>query len=258
MPENLKVNKLPTHTSLEIYTTDSPIDKTDRRPLPAFFYFALTGRESLAQDPYNQPIVFLGDAPIRKISFDLPFHGGELSHAHAIEKWKSELHQGNDFLNLYLAEAQKNIANLIDEGYVDPNKMAIGGLSRGAFIATHLAAREPRIKTLIGFAPMTQASRLDEKHRSENRSYDLEHLIDKLIGRKVRFYIGNRDMKVGTSACYAFIEQLADHSYKKGFRSPPVDLIISPSVGHQGHGTLPFIFQEGASWLKKELHTTSV
>lgn len=156
-----------------------------------------------------------------------------------------------------MVEAQKNIADLIDDGYVDPDRMAVGGLSRGGFIATHLAAREPRIKSILGFAPLTQLGWMHEwRHQKEAslaKSYDLINTIEKLTGKSLRFYIGNRDLRVGTSACYQFIEMLADYSYSNGYRSPPVDLIITPSVRHKGHGALPHIFQEGADWLKSQL-----
>lgn len=254
MSEDPEVRKIPSRTSLDIYTLSKTFDP---EPLPTFIYFALSGEDSLTLDPFNQPVTFLGDNSIRKISFTLPFHGGELSNTEAVKKWGTELLAGNDFLESFLSEAQQNIADLIDDGYVDPEKMAIGGLSRGGFIATHLAAREPRIKTILGFAPLTQLGWMHDWRQVDTgalpKSYDLMNIIDKLPGRNLRFYIGNRDLRVGTSACYEFIEKLADYSYNNGFRSPPVDLIINPSVGHKGHGTLPHIFKEGADWLRAQL-----
>lgn len=254
MYENQTIRKLPSSTSLEIYCS-SPNDAPE--PLATFFYFALSGRDSLTLDPFNQPVTFLGDAPIRCISFSLPFHGGELSNTEAINKWGSELLKANDFLDPFLSEAHQNIVDLIEAGYVDPDRIAIGGLSRGGFIATHLAAREQRIKTILGFAPLTQLGWMHEWRHQEDaslaKSYDLLHLIEKLAGRELRFYIGNRDLRVGTGACYEFIERLADYSYSNGYRSPPVELVITPSVGHKGHGTLPHTFKEGAEWLKSKL-----
>lgn len=254
MPEDLEVRKILSKTSLEIYST-SPSHHSEA--LPTFFYFALSGEESLALDPFNQPVNFLGDAPIRRVSFTLPYHGGELSNTEAVNQWGVQLLKGHDWLTPFLADAQKNIIDLIDDGYVDPEKMAVGGLSRGGFIATHLAALEPRIKTILGFAPLTQIGWMqDWRHQADvnlAKSYDLIHVVNKLPGRNLRYYIGNRDLRVGTSACYEFIDQLADYSYHNGFRSPPVEMIITPSVGHKGHGTLPHIFHEGADWIKSQL-----
>lgn len=252
MPENRIPHKIPSSTCLEIYATEANLAAG---PAPAFFYFALTGNESLSQDPYNQPIHYLEGSPIRSFSFDLPFHGEKLSPSEAIEQWEEELLAERDFIEPYLAAAQQNIAYLIDEGFIDPARIAVGGLSRGAFIAAHLAAREPRIKTLLGFAPLTQVG-WDREWRRRHaeaalaKKYDLHHIAAQLVGRKVRFYIGNRDNRVGTSVCYKFIEKLAETSYQQGFRSPPVDLIITSSIGHKGHGTSPSTFRDGADWLR--------
>lgn len=208
----------------------------DEGPLPAFFYFALTGEESLTRDPYNQPIEVLKNEQIRIFSFTLPEHGPGLDPKKAVENWTPEK------LDLFLKECQACIAFLIEKKIVDRKHIATGGLSRGAFMATHLAARVPDVHLVLGFAPMTQFP-----------SMNLVDQIPYLMHKKLRYYIGNHDLRVGTDKCFSFINDLSNYSYEQGVRSPPVELIISPSVGHKGHGTLPHTFADGANWLKEQI-----
>jgi hypothetical protein len=235
----------------EPFVLDSPSDlpihvrgpKISEGPLPAFFYFALSGEDSLSLDPYNQPVAFLDGSNIRCFSFTLPFHGPGYDNNNAIDLWMQELNDNPQFLDIFFQKCVSNINYLLQQGIVNAKKMAVGGLSRGAFIAAHLAARDPRLQYILGFAPMTKLK----------QPWDLDLLIDKIVNKQVRFYIGNRDTRVGTQACFDFIHRLADAAYHHGHRSPPIELMINPSVGFKGHGTLPPVFKSGADWLRQKL-----
>lgn len=225
-------------------------------PLPAVIFFALSGRMSLFEDPFNQPVLRLAQQGIRVFSWDLPFHGPNQDPHKAMHHWAHEFIHRPSFLTDFLEICEQNIYYLIDEGIIDPNHLAVAGLSRGGFIATHLAARLPQIQVILGFAPLTQPQPLEELKEAAGTSFDqvaLTALVDKLIHRRLRFYMGNRDMRVGTDFCYHFIRHLTEAAFNQGIRSPQVELILYPSVGHNGHGTPPFIFHEGADWMKRQL-----
>jgi len=241
-----KDNGLPSPTDLSI-SIRGPL--LTEGTLPAFFYFALSGEDSLYLDPYNQPAAFLDGSPIRCYSFTLPFHGPGYDNHQAIQLWSQEIKNNPGFLEVFFQKCLKNIDFLIQQGYVDKGKIAVGGLSRGGFVATHLAARDSRIQYVLGYAPMTKLSAMDEVHEMIP-DLDLKDLIPQLVNKQVRFYIGNRDLRVSTQACFEFVDQLADASYRHGHRSPPIELMISPSVGFKGHGTLPHLFQDGINWIK--------
>lgn len=83
--------------------------------------------------------------------------------------------------------------------------------------------------------------------------FKLKSLIPHLIGKKLRFYIGNHDTRVGTANCFQFIEALAEASFQNRISSSDVELIIGPSIGHQGHGTSKEIFTKGADWMAEKL-----
>ncbi len=58
------------------------------------------------------------------------------------------------------------IRHLIDQHVVDPEKIGAMGLSRGAFIASHIAALVPEIKHILGFAPLTRLANCARISRS--------------------------------------------------------------------------------------------
>lgn len=226
-------------------------------PLPALFYFSLSAEASLSTDPYNQLVTFCGPSDLRIFSCTLPYHTDKPeSFETAINFWAQEFKMGQDIISTFVDDLNCGIESLIQEGFIDPTKIAVAGLSRGAFIATHLAARNSKIEKILGFAPLTKLSAIEEFKDIEStlhHSLDLSSISSKLIGKHLRFYIGNRDTRVSTHACFEFIQELTEANYQNNNRSPQVELIISSSCGRYGHGTLPHIFRDGALWLNKEL-----
>lgn len=228
-------------------------------PLPAFVYLSLSGEESLSLEPYNRPALALASNDLRVFSLTLPGHGDGFNKFHAMQYWADEMQLGHDLLGAFFDQAAQAINWLIENEIVESEKLAIGGLSRGGFIATHLAARIPKIHTLLGFAPLTELTALQEfasnpQLAEQAKTLDLIHLCDALTHvRNIRFYIGNRDERVSTDACYRFVRHLAEKGHEKRARHQKVELFISQSVGHKGHGTLPNLFEEGALWVKHHL-----
>ena len=226
--------------------------------LPAVFYFSLSGSESLTLDPYNQPAIFLSKHSLRVFSLTLPGHEGVHPHPGAISAWNQEIESGVDFISAFVSTCSRAIDFLINRGLVDARYLAAAGLSRGAFVATHLAAKDSRIKTVLGFAPLTKLATLPEFQSTIDyplhHQLDLLNFVEQLAGKTVRYHVGNRDTCIGTADCFNFIHKLTEVAYTHHHRSPPIELIIYPSVGHKGHGTPPYIFQAGADWLAERLN----
>ncbi|HUD01306.1 MAG TPA: alpha/beta hydrolase [Rhabdochlamydiaceae bacterium] len=224
----------------------------DSGPLPAVFYFALSAHDSLHLDPYNQPAVYLSSPSLRIFSVTLPGHD-ILPPTEALRFWAQEIHQGRDVIQMFVQEVTAYIRHLIQERVVDPKKIGMMGLSRGAFIAAHAAAALPETSHLLGFAPLTRLENAKEFKDLDVEKWDLSRLTSKLYNRAVRFYIGNRDKRVRTDSCFQFISTLADTAFEHKISSSPIELIIGPSIGHKGHGTSSEVFRHGASWLEKKL-----
>ena len=216
-------------------------------PLPAIFYFALSAHDSLHLDPFNQPVEAWKKHPVRVFSIDLPAHGPGEDKMEAMSVWAKQLtHDPVGYFEPFFFRFGEVLKELAP--YIDADNIAVAGLSRGGFIATHLAARFPVIKSVLGFAPATKLIEL-KGFPSEASQHDLVHLIPKLKHITLKFYIGNHDILVNTQDAWEFCRDLAEHKFQNGERSPQVYFSMYPSIGHRGHGTPPGVFQEGAQWL---------
>lgn len=219
-----------------LYHSGPPLDLG---PLPSFFYFSLSGPDSLTLDPFNQPVQFLQGEMIRVFSMSLPGHEPPLEAKDALQLWADDFTKGRDPIGSFLDSFEEALAFAIKEKFVNPEKMTVGGLSRGGLIALHVAAKEERIKQVLAFAPVTKLSKIKEFKSLNITSYD----APKLVNKRIRIYISNKDTRVGTRNCFDFVENVVSSS-------PKTELFIYPAIGHLGHGTPPEIFQAGANWIK--------
>ncbi|MCH9610751.1 MAG: hypothetical protein S4CHLAM81_07780 [Chlamydiales bacterium] len=223
-------------------------------PLPAFIYLSISAEESLHLEPYSQPATYVADDWLRVFSLTLPGHEEGMDKFEAIKYWADQMREGRDVLTPFIEGAVETISDLIAREVIDPNHLAIGGLSRGAFLAAHIASRVPQIKTLVGFAPMTRLSLAADFAGLDVAGFDIETLVEKLLHlHNVRFYIGNRDTLVSTDACYSFIRELTEVAFEHRLRHCKPELVISHAVGQKGHGTLPEVFRAGAHYVQEAL-----
>lgn len=226
-------------------------------PLPAVFYFSLSAEESLCLDPFNQPVVYLAQFPLRIFSLTLPSHENNLPAKEALTRWAEGIRGGRNLIFDKIEETKEVVNFLVREKAVLEDKLAVAGLSRGAFMAVHVAAQIPCFKIVLGFAPLTRLDKAKEFEELREspllNSLNLTHLTSNLTHCNLRFYIGNLDTRVGTRSCFDFIENLAQAAFQQGVRSPNVELIISPSIGKDGHGTSKETFHRGAHWIAEQL-----
>jgi len=233
--------------SVTVYHTGPALEQGQ---LPSIFYFALSGPDSLTLDPYNQPVQFLQDHQIRFFSLTLPAHEEGLSPHNALTVWTDEMVKGVDLLHPFFDAVESAVEYVVQQKLADPHKLGVAGLSRGGFVASHVAARDKRFRHILQFAPVTRLEKAKEFHALQNHpilhSLDLFKLAPRIADRNIRLYIGNRDTRVDTRSCFEFAMHLVDHAHTK---FPPISLFINSSIGQYGHGTPPEIFREGANWL---------
>ncbi len=226
----------------------------DHGPLPSLFYFAISGPDSLCLDPFNQPVQFLQGEMIRIFSMTLPGHEMDLPAKEAMQIWASDMEKGQNRVEEFLEDIERAVEFAIKNRFIDPARMGTAGLSRGAMIAAHVAARDERFKHLVGFAPLTQLRVIREfremPHNPIANRLDLIHLAPLLQDRHIQLFIGNEDTRVGTRECFEFAMALVE---KKKTRIAQVELHMYPSIGQMGHGTPPEIFKQGALWLASHL-----
>ncbi|HEY2811435.1 MAG TPA: alpha/beta hydrolase [Rhabdochlamydiaceae bacterium] len=254
MRDSQRFKSIATHSDISLSFIGPDLQEG---PLPALFYFALSAHESLGVDPYNQPVVYLSQLPLRIFSIDLPFHGEGLSAKEALKHWAENFHRGKDLLSACVERSASILEELIAKHIIAPQRCAVAGLSRGALIATHVAARCKEVRWILGFAPLTKLSYSKDFREIKNDpsidALSIEHLTPLLTHRIVRFYIGNCDQLVSTRYCFDFIEKLAKEMRAAHIHSPSAELFIKPSIGFQGHGTSKQTFHEGAQWLAEQL-----
>ena len=222
--------------------------------LPTVLYLGLSARESLEVDPYNQPTLTLLEKGFRVLSVDLPFHGKDLQAIKAMQRWAEIFASGQDFITPFLENLEKSLRAFFSR-FPSPWFGAMG-LSRGGFVAAHLAARLPLCKALAGFAPLTRLTSIKEfKDLScpQAEALALSSLQDSLYSMPLKAFIGNHDTRVGTDLCFSWISSLAAEAYKRGIRSPPQELCITPSIGAAGHGTSKESFTAGALFLAAQM-----
>jgi predicted esterase len=226
-------------------------------PLPALFYFSLSDQDSLCLDPFNQPVAYLSALPMRIFSMTLPGHENNLPPTQALHFWAEQIASGNNIIDAFVEKVRRAIHALIHQEALISDRVAVAGLSRGAFLAAHAAAAIDTFQWVLGFAPLTKLSYAKEFQALHNHpivlSLDLEHLADRLSHRKVRFYIGNCDARVSTRHCFDCLEKFTQKALENKVRSPQMELIIGPSIGRDGHGTSLKVFHTGAQWIAEEL-----
>lgn len=242
-----KIAALSVSPEINLYHTGPALD---HGPLPSLFYFALSGPDSLGLDPFNQIVQFLRGQMIRIFSLTLPAHENNLPPTQAIQTWAEDYARGADPLGEFLDQCFVAIDFAIKEKFINPEKMAVAGLSRGGFLAFHLAARDERFRYIAAFAPVTKLSRVKEFIAlNQDPNLDVDRLSEALFDRHIRIYIGNRDTRVDTRSCFDFTMALVEAAHQKKIRTPQIECFLTPSIGQHGHGTSPEVFRQGADWL---------
>jgi hypothetical protein len=254
MKQSLSCAAIAVTPEITLYHTGPALDLG---PLPSVFYFSLSGPDSLCRDPYNQPVQFLAGKMIRVFSLTLPAHEDPLSPEDALNCWAQDFANGRDCLKIFRDQVQMAVDFAIQKKFADPERIAAAGLSRGVLAAAFAAAENPRFRFLLGFAPLIKLGLAKEfshlQHHPLLLAYDAIAIAAPLANRTIRFYIGNRDTRVSTKACFDFTMAVVEKAHLAHIRSPQVELIISPSVGRMGHGTSPEIFRQGVAWLEQNL-----
>jgi hypothetical protein len=253
------IHRLNLHSSLEIAHTGPDFSSG---PLPALFYFALSAQDSLGLDPFNQPVAYLSSLPMRVFSITLPGHENHLPPTQALNFWANELAHGRNPITEFVKKIKSVVETLLHQNILIPDRIAVAGLSRGAFIATHAAASIDPLRWVLGFAPLTDLSFAKEFQELQQdplvMSLKLEYCIPSLIERSLRYYIGNHDTRVSTRRCFDFVDKFAQTAFDSAIRSPQMEMVIGPSIGRDGHGTSKEVFHNGAQWVAEKLGAVDV
>jgi len=156
----------------------------------------------------------------------------------SLSGWAAHAKKNEDFLGPYVRNCVDVLDHLIAEGVTDAKRVAVQGVSRGGFCALHFAAREPRIKTVVGISPVTNPLALKEfagVTAEQVKGISLDQVLERLVGRTVWISIGNSDDRVSTDDCIAFSRRLVATTRKlqPKLNLFPVHLHVGVSAGHR-------------------------
>lgn len=230
-------------------------------PLPAFFYFSLGGIESLTLDPFNQPVQFSKDRKWRIFSIDLPDHGENCDPHEAMRKWATRIKSQENFVAHFCEKLRKAVTFVKNQGAIGTCKVGVGGLSRGGFIAMHAAAMIDDFSAILGYAPLTRVTKMDdfaaEVPTNLALQLDADFIAPRLVGKAINFLIGNHDARVDTNSAIEITQKLIMLNIESGIKNPEIELHIAKSAGFQGHGTPPERFKRGIEWMADQLGAQS-
>ncbi len=231
-------------------------------PAPTLFLFATNIEDSLVSQTYNKVGSIVEQHGYVCVSMDLPLHRGAGSPAlppgnpGGLPGWAVAIGNGDAVVPEFVSKVSQVLDYLIQEGYTDPEKVAVAGTSRGGFIAMHVAAADTRIRCAIGFAPVTDLTELTEfadlKENTLAKSLSLSNVAAKLSGRPIWVCIGNNDERVNTDRAIEFTRKVvaASVARKKPTSTELIDveLHVMPWLGHGGN-LLSSAHDIAAAWL---------
>src|SRR5439155_27114503 len=136
-------------------------------------------------------------------------------------------------------------------------QIAACGNSRGACMAVHFAAAEPRVKFVAAFIPLTNLLIPFEFAGMESmeslpgkaafqkaRALALINVAAKLAGRPIWVCIGNDDNRVGTDSAITFSRRVVEASNLQGERAA-IELHVTAT---EGHGVYATGHEDAAAW----------
>ena len=223
------------------------------KPAPTLFIFGGSARAALHDDDYFKSGRLLIPQGWLCASVDVPCHDEDTrpGEPSGLKGWRFRLDKNEDIMAPFVAKCRAALDTLVKEGYTDPQRVAAAGISRGGLCAFHFATVEPRVKWVIGFAPVTDLPVLEEFKGLENhpltKSLAAASLADRLVGKHIWVCIGNNDGRVGTDQCFAFGRKVAQADLAAG-KPATIELHVMPSVGHTIHSTA---HDEAAAWLSR-------
>ena len=195
------------------------------------------------------------------VALDSPCHGEDQrpGEPYGLAGWRDRLENGEEFLADFLKKTSSVLKHLIRKRVTDPERIVAFGPSRGGFLALHFAAVEPRIGTVVAFAPVTDLLALREfqgtAHEAAARSLDVMALAPKLAGRRIFIQMGHNDLRVGGRHAIDFALRLMklspDHMKPlQGIWSgDALKLVITPSENPNGHTTYDGAHHDAADWI---------
>ncbi len=222
---------------------------------PCVLVLAGSADESLHPSSTPECSRILGNDDYVCASLDLPCHGKQRrpDEPEGLAGWRYRIDRGEDPLAEFKDRLGRVIDELVNRGFANPQQIAICGVSRGGFAAMHFAASEPRIKSIVCYAPVTDLRVLREFKGTEQsrlvQQLSLFSEAEQLADRPLFITVGDRDDRVSTEKVIEFARLLSATSARKHVPCQ-VELHVCPADGHRAPADAA---EHSAAWLKRTL-----
>jgi alpha-beta hydrolase superfamily lysophospholipase len=199
--------------------------------------FSTTRQATLQTDPYAITARAFTEAGCYVVSFDLPNHGDGIDEygEGLVGLWAAHA-AGADPFGRFIAQGQAVIDACLQQGWGDPDRLFVCGVSRGGYCALRLMAADTRIKGAAALAPLVDWRSLSEfsavRDRPEMAMLSLEHWVHQLAGRALYIAVGNHDHRVGTDRCLRFALRLFEAADLSQPGTSAIEVYINNSSNH--------------------------
>ena len=233
------------------------LETAEAAPSPVLFILASTIEETLGTPYYRQAGNALAERGFLCVSVDLPGHGDQQDPGEraGLDGWRDRADRQENFVATSNQRLRDVLDHLISEGTADPRRIAAAGTSRGAFLALHFAAADPRVSCVAAFAPVTDLAALREFNGAENNplvpSLSVINQSNALAARPVWVVIGDRDERVGTDDAIAFVRSLTTAALTRGLDAKAELHVLPEPKGHTTPAPAP---AQAAAWILTQLH----
>ena len=124
---------------------------------PVIFWFHTTEIEGSRRAPVSA-------LEFEVLSADIPCHGGDSrpGEPSGLDGWRYRLERNEDLFGGFIATCRTKLDRHIETGNVDPSRIFVGGVSRGAYAAMMLSLADVRFHHVVGIAPLLTLNALTE------------------------------------------------------------------------------------------------
>jgi len=227
---------------------------------PTFFILANSIKETLGSDYFRQSGNDLVKQGYLCVTIDIPGHGVDhrSDEPEGIEAWRVRTNAGEDFVAATNRRLTEVLDFLIAEGHSDPEKITVGGTSRGGFLAMHFTAADARVKCVAAYAPVTDLIVLREFHGAEDdalvASLSVAEQASELASRGLWITIGDRDDRVGTDNAIALAREVTASARSQGL---PGEVEFHVIAEPKGHTLPPGAAERAAKWITQQVEKSS-
>jgi esterase FrsA len=177
-------------------------------PRPTVFLFAVAADVTIDSPTYNA-----ATDPLRRegwliVSMDPPAHGEDARAGESpdLTGWAQRVAAGQPLVEPFVTNVSRAIDSLIATKQSDPTAIFAVGISRGGFLALHLAAVDHRVRGVVAMMPVTDLRALLEfRNVVAPERYLLTSVAGQLSRTPLYVRIAEQDGRVSTEACQQFV-----------------------------------------------------